>query len=161
MKPLLVLLAVFILTLLFQRFVNRKIDWALAGRIGMSAMLLFTAMGHFMFSEGMAMMIPDFIPFKLELVYLTGVFEIVAAIGLLLPKHKVITGRLLIAFFVLVLPANIYAALHQINYEQASFDGSDASYLWFRIPLQLFFILWVYFSSITPNNNRIFKNINQ
>jgi uncharacterized membrane protein len=77
----------------------------------MSAMLLFTAMGHFMFSEGMAMMIPDFIPFKLELVYLTGVFEIVSSIGLLLPKHKVITDWLLIAFFVLVLPANIYAAL--------------------------------------------------
>lgn len=148
MKPLFVLLAVFTLALLALRFINEEFDFSLSGRIAMSVMLLFTALGHFKFSEGMSLMIPEFIPFKLQLVFLTGVVEVIAALGLLLPNYRVITGWLLIAFFVLVLPANIYAALNQVNYEQASYDGPGSTYLWFRIPLQLFFILWVYVSSI-------------
>lgn len=148
MKPLFVLLAVFTLALLALRFINGVFDFSLSGRIAMSVMLLFTALGHFKFSEGMSLMIPEFIPFKLQLVFLTGVVEVIAALGLLLPNYRVITGWLLIAFFVLVLPSNIYAALNQVNYEQASYDGPGSTYLWFRIPLQLFFILWVYVSSI-------------
>ena len=114
----------------------------------MAAMLLFTAMGHFMFTEGMAAMMPDFVPFKKEMVYATGVLEILFAIGLLIPILKIRTAWLLILFFILILPANIKAAAENINYQTGELNGNGLDYLWFRIPLQIFFILWVYFTTI-------------
>ncbi len=114
----------------------------------MSAMLLFTAIGHFAFSKGMALMIPDFIPFKKQVVYITGLFEIVAAIGLLVDGYQRITGWLLIAFFILILPANINAAIKKIDYQKGTTNGPGVKYLWFRVPLQLLFMSWVYFFAI-------------
>jgi uncharacterized membrane protein len=148
MKPLIVLIVVFGIALLATLLLAGQTNWQMAGRIAMSAMLLFTAIGHFAFTKGMAMMIPSFVPYKSELVYVTGVIEILAAIGLLIPGISVITGWLLILFFIFLLPANIYAAWHQVDYQKGDNKGPGKSYLWFRVPLQLFFIAWVYFSAV-------------
>lgn len=148
MKPLIVLLVTFCISVIVIRLLNKKYNWMLSGRIAMSAMLLFTSLGHFMYTRGMEMMLPHFIPFKTEVVYFTGIIEILAAIGLQIPKLQVITGWLLILFFLLILPANVYAALNQVDYQQATLEGNGTNYLWFRIPLQILFILWVYFSAI-------------
>ena len=111
-------------------------------------MLLFTALGHFLFPEGMAMMVPEFLPFKKEWVYLTALIEITAAIGLHIPSFRLLTAWLLILFLVLIMPANIKAAMDHLDYQKADYSGMGLTYLWFRIPLQLFFMGWVYFSSM-------------
>ncbi|MEM9364325.1 MAG: hypothetical protein AAGA43_16910 [Bacteroidota bacterium] len=148
MKPLLVLLSSFMIAIFVIKIVNKQYDFALSARIALSIMLCFTAMGHFVYTKGMSMMIPEFIPFKTSFVHLTGVFEILLALGLLMPKFKVISGWTLIIFLLLMLPANVYAAIHQVNYQKGTFDGNGLSYLWFRIPLQVLFIVWTYISSI-------------
>jgi len=148
MKPLIVLLGTSTISFLILKMFQGVLEPALSARIGMAAMLLFTAIGHFKFTKGMAMMLPEFIPYRLKVVYVTGLIEVAAAIGLLIPGLKLITGWLLIVFFILILPANIYAATRKVDYERAVFDGPGLKYLWFRIPLQLLFIAWVYFSSI-------------
>lgn len=114
----------------------------------MSAMLMFTAVAHFVFTDGMAQMIPDFFPLEKELVYLTGILEMLLAIGLLIPRTKIITGWTLIVFFFAILPANVKAAMENINYQTGELDGNGIEYLWFRIPLQILFIAWVFFSAI-------------
>src|SRR5690625_1917941 len=98
MKPLIILISVFIISLLVNKIFKGNVEFALSGRIAMSAMLLFTAIGHFAFTKGMSMMLPDFIPFKTETVYLTGVIEIAAAIGLFIPNFRGVTAWLLIVF---------------------------------------------------------------
>lgn len=148
MKPLIILISVFAISLLVNNFFNGNFEFALSGRIAMSAMLLFTAIGHFAFTKGMSMMLPDFIPFKTETVYLTGIIEIAAAIGLFIPNFRIVTAWLLIAFFILILPANIYASIKHIDYQRGTFDGNGLTYLWFRIPLQVLFIVWTYLSAI-------------
>lgn len=148
MKPFIVLLIVFGISVLSIKILLNKYDIALSARIAMSAMLLFTAVGHFAFPKGMKMMIPGFIPFKTQMVYLTGIIEIAACIGLLIPGLRILTAWLLIIFFILILPANINAAMKHIDYQKATFDGSGLNYLWFRIPLQILFIVWTYVSSI-------------
>mgnify|MGYP003669378124 FL=1 len=148
MKPFILLIAVTILAIGYMKLVYGVYNFSLSARIGLSAMLLFTALGHFLFTEGMAMMIPDFLPFKKELVYFTGLIEIMAAIGLHVPQFRLLTAWLLILFFVLIIPANIKASMEQIDYQNATFEGNGLEYLWFRIPLQILFIGWVYFSSI-------------
>ena len=148
MKPLLVLLSVFAISLIVNKNFHGNYKVALSARIAMSSMLVFTAVAHFVFTKGMTMMLPDFIPFRTETVYLTGLIEIAAAIGVFIPNLRTLTGWLLIAFFILILPSNIYAAIKQIDYQNGTFDGNGLSYLWFRIPLQIFFIIWTYFSTI-------------
>lgn len=145
MKPFIVLLLVFGLSLLLVKIFRGEFDYFLSGRIAFSTMLLFTALGHFMFTKGMAMMIPGFIPLKTQLVYLTGFLEIFFAFALLWGNYKFLVGCLLIAFLMLVLPANIYAAIKNVDYQQADINGKGTDYLWIRIPMQIIYILWVWF----------------
>lgn len=148
MKPLIVLLLSFVVSIFVVKWINKEYDFALSARIAMSIMLVFTAIGHFAFTKGMSMMIPKFIPYKETFVYLTGLFEILLAIGLLIPRLKQFTGYTLIIFLVLMLPANIYSSINHVNYQKGTFDGHGLVYLWFRIPLQILFIIWTYICSI-------------
>ena len=148
MKPLIVLLSTFILVILTIKLFTKEYNFSLAARIALAVMLCFTALGHFLFTKGMTMMIPPMIPFKTSLVYLTGIFEVLLAVGLLIPKTQKLSGWLLIFFLLLMLPANIYAAVNQINYQKGTYNGNGLSYLWFRIPLQVLFIVWAFLCSI-------------
>lgn len=143
MKPLVVLLASFVIAFWVTYLVG--LGWLpiAAGNIAMSVMLLFTALGHFVLREGMAKMLPPVIPFAVPVILVTGFLEMLAAVGLLIPELRAFTAKALILFFILILPANIYAASQKLNYEKGSNDGPGWKYLWFRIPLQLFFIIWV------------------
>ncbi|WP_293301259.1 DoxX family protein [Pedobacter sp. UBA4863] len=148
MKPLIVLLLAFTISSLTTMFINKQWNFILSGKIAMSVMLLFTALGHFIYPKGMSMMLPEIIPYKTQIIYITGIIEIAAALGLFIPALRGLTGWLLITFFVLVLPANIYATIIHLNYEKGTFDGNSLNYLWFRLPLQLLFIIWTYFFTI-------------
>lgn len=148
MKPLIVLLSVFAISLLINKALRGKFEFAFSGRIAMSAMLMFTAVAHFTLTKGMEMMLPDFIPSKTEVVYLTGIIEIAAAIGLFIPNLRMTTAWLLIVFFLLILPANIYASIRQVDIQNGTFEGNGLTYLWFRIPLQILFIVWTYLAAI-------------
>ena len=143
MKPLIVLILSFALSLLVIYLFDHTWQYIWAGNIAMSIMLLFTALGHFVFTDGMTKMLPSFLPFKKEIVGLTGLIEVAGAIGLLIPVARNGTAMALIIFFILVLPANILAALKSIDYQKGTQDGPGPGYLWFRIPLQAFFIAWV------------------
>lgn len=148
MKPLLVLLIVFIISIIITKVAFGNYNFALSGRISLSAMLVFTAVGHFAFNKGMTLMIPDFIPFKAALIYLTGIIEILFAMALFFPAYRITAGWLIIVFLLLLLPFNIYSSIKHIDYQKATFDGTGIQYLWFRIPLQIVFILWTYLSAI-------------
>jgi uncharacterized membrane protein len=104
MKPLFVLPGAFVISLLVTRLFFKTFNYPLSGRVAMAVMLIFTAIGHFAFTKGMTMILPDFISFKTEVIYLTGIIEIIAAIGLLIPTTRVWTGWALILFFILLLP---------------------------------------------------------
>lgn len=144
MLPLYVLLISFLLTSGIIYLLRKSIKWNLAGRIALSIMLGFTALGHFMFTDGMSKMLPEFIPFKIMVIYLTGMIEIAAGIAVHIPKFRKLTGILLIIFFVMILPANIKASLEGLNYQTGNYDGPGLAYLWFRIPFQFLLIGWTY-----------------
>ncbi|WP_282112813.1 DoxX family protein [Maribacter stanieri] len=148
MKPLIVLLLSFTISIFLIKIIKKEYDFALSARIAMSIMLLFTAIGHFAFTKGMPMMIPKIIPFKESIIYLSGILEILLALGLIIPKFQIVSGWALIVFLLLMLPANIYASLNHVNYQKGTFDGNGLIYLWFRIPLQFLFIIWAYISAI-------------
>lgn len=150
MPVLIVLLLSFFASLGITKLYSGNWDYLLCGNIAMCIMLCFTAIGHFKFSKGMQLMIPDRIPFKQEIVFITGILEIVAGIALLFPTLRHGTGIFLIAFFILILPANIHAALRRVDYQKNSFEGKGPGYLGFRVPFQIFLMLWVWYFSVRP-----------
>jgi uncharacterized membrane protein len=143
------LLGTFLMALVILRISWKRFEPALSARIGMAAMLTLTGIAHFFFTKGMVMMLPAFVPMKTMIIYLTGVLELIAAIGLLMPKYQVRTAWGLIVFLILLLPANVYAAVQHVNLEAATYDGAGPQYLWYRIPLQILFIAWVHFSAVS------------
>lgn len=114
----------------------------------MAIMLVITASAHFVPAGVSAMpnhgdlvvMMPPFVPFPSLMVYATGVLELLGALGLVMAPTRRLSGIALAIFFVLVLPANVYAAVADIP-----FAGEEATPLWLRVPEQLVYIavaLW-------------------
>jgi uncharacterized membrane protein len=151
MKPLFVLLLTSALSYAVLRLFLPTANPKIAGTIGLSLMLLFTAIGHFKFPKGMVQMLPAFVPGRSAIVLISGILEIGFAVGLLVPATRVATGWVLILFFTALLPANIYAASQHLNYETGEANGPGLAYLWFRIPFQLLLLGWAcYFGIRNP-----------
>lgn len=152
MKLLTILFAAFILALLGTWIFQGKPDFLFSGNLGMAAFIIFTGFSHFKFQKGMAMMIPDFVPGKMSWVYFTGVLEIAAGIGLMIPSIREITAVLLIIFYVLVFIANINSSQKKINIFKADYTGPGMQYLYReRIPMQLILMGWTWYFGIYLN----------
>ncbi len=89
-------------------------------------------------------MLPHSIPYRVGLIYITGLLELLGAIGVWIPSLMRITGICLILLLISILPANIYSALTYVD-----FGGHSAgpTYLMVRVPFQLFLIWWTYFAT--------------
>ena len=97
---------------------------------------------HFVAPQFYLVLMPPFLPWPLALIYVSGVAEILGGLGVLIPSTRKLAGWGLIALLVAVFPANIYAARHGL--------GSIPPWiLWARLPFQLVFIAWVYWSSLS------------
>lgn len=148
MTPL-IMLALMIAPYLLARGMSvvtpRKFDARRAGAIGLSAVFVFTGIGHFAGTESMVQMLPTWVPMRWSLVYATGLLEFAMALGFLIAKYRRLTGWLAIAVLVLFFPANIYAAL---NYVPMGGHEWGPVYLLIRAPLQVAIIVWVYWFTI-------------
>ena len=63
-------------------------------RIGISLFFAFTALGHFVIAEEMSAMLPPAVPYRLLIVYLTGI-EFLGATALWVPGLKRPIGKCL------------------------------------------------------------------
>ena len=153
MKNVVILLCVLLLPylalILANRFAGRLvIAPSAAGRLSLALLLLVTGAAHFVQTEPMTRLLPETIPSRTLLIYLSGVVEIIAALALLLPRTQRAAGWFLVVWFILVFPANVYAALNHVP-----FGGHEMGpvYLAMRGPLQLLLIWWAwYFAARKP-----------
>jgi uncharacterized membrane protein len=83
----------------------------------------------------------------MELVYISGVFEILGGIGLLIPLVSVAAAWGLIALFIAVFPANINQAVNSIAI--AGIPHHPALY-WVRLPFQAILIAWAWWYTQKP-----------
>lgn len=143
MAPLFVLTVAILLARLAGRgFVASLRGWDASTRVGLAVMLLFTASAHFSsMREDLIRMVPPEVPNPEFLVTFTGICEVLGAIGLLVRGTRRAAAAALIALFVAVLPANIYAAR-----ENLMVGSATATPLWPRVGLQLLFIGLVWWS---------------
>ena len=152
MAPLIFLLGTFVALYLINRFLlGRGLSLSFIGRASMAVMLIVTGVSHFTNTQQMVDMMPDFMPAKREMIYFTGVCELLAVVGLIWGKTARLASILLIIFFVLVLPANIAGSLKSVQFAGMEYGPL---YLLFRIPLQIFFIWWVWYFGIRTGDAR-------
>ncbi len=142
---LLLLTAPYLVLSVVDRITEFKTAPATRARIGLTLFFLFTGIGHFIRAEEMSQMVPPpLVPFRLELIYVTGVLEILGAAGVWIPRLTRLTGFCLIIMLVGLLPANIYSALNRVDFGG---HGAGPAYLLVRVPFQLFVIGWTYFAT--------------
>ncbi len=99
---------------------------------------------HFLATDAYVAIMPAYLPWHWELVYLSGIFEILGGLGLLVPRWRRAAGLGLIALYVAVFPANINMAVNNI---QPSGIAIPEALLWARLPLQGVFIAWAWWVS--------------
>ncbi|MEU4540170.1 hypothetical protein AB0G15_35555 [Streptosporangium sp. NPDC023825] len=128
--------------------IRRFATWPASAAHGMAVMLVVTAAAHFVPAGVTVMpnhadlvrMVPPVVPFPGAVVYATGVLELLGAVGLVVAATRRAAGISLAALYVLLLPANVYAAVADVP-----FGGGEATPLWIRIPEQILYItvaLW-------------------
>ncbi|WP_013324852.1 DoxX family protein [Gloeothece verrucosa] len=125
-----------------NRFSRKEI---LRGIFAVCLMIVGTT--HFIRPDQYARIIPPQLPEPFTLVYLSGIFEILGGIGLLIPFISVFAAWGLIALFIAVFPANINQALHSIPIE--GIPHHPLLY-WFRLPFQAVLIAWAWWYTQKP-----------
>ena len=88
---------------------------------------------------------PTFISYGLEMIYVSGFFEILFGILLLFKKYRKIAAYGLILLLIAVYPANIYLAFN--NDAQKLIDISSFVASWVRLPMQFIFLGLAYWHS--------------
>ena len=106
----------------------------------MSIFYVSVGVNHFVEPDWFTQIVPPYLaPYDLALVYLSGVFEILFGILILINKTRYYAAWGLIFTLAAVFPANIYLA--QSN--GVAMDTS-AAIAWYRLPFQSLFIVLAY-----------------
>ena len=90
---------------------------------------------HFQDPSWFVQIVPPILPYKYELVYISGFFEVLLGILLMIPRFQSIAAKGLMALLICVYPANIYLA--QTNGVAL---GISPLIAWGRLPFQFVFI---------------------
>lgn len=88
---------------------------------------------HFIEPEYFLSIVPPYLPYHLELVYISGLFEILFGLLILFPKYRYYGAFGLILLLVAVFPANIYLA--QSKEAQEALGATQEIATW-RLPIQ-------------------------
>ena len=93
---------------------------------------------HFINPSFFLKIVPPYLAFPLELVYLSGGCEILFGLGLLFKKTRFYASWGLVFLLIAVYPANIYLAFNEIPQEAINVSSFMAS--WVRLPIQFILI---------------------
>ena len=115
--------------------INTKYDLKLLSIITMGLFYISVGVNHFTDPYWFLQIVPPYLPYKIELVYISGLLEVILGLMLLIPKTRFYAGWGLIVLLIAVYPANIYLA--QTNGEAMNTTPLVA---WGRLPFQFIFI---------------------
>lgn len=114
----------------------------LAGVAFVFIWFMFGGIGHFVFTTFFVNIVPPYIPYAYMVVMVSGVFEILGAVGLLIPTLRQWAGYGLILLTLCVTPANIH--MWQ-NPEQ--FADIPPALLSIRLVIQVLLIMLIWWST--------------
>ena len=101
--------------------------------------LIYFGIDHFINPDFYLSIMPPSFPLHHEAVYISGLFEIIGGMGLLIYRFRKIAGWGLFALLIAVYPANIYMAV-----TPSAFPDIPIFILYLRLGLQFIFLYWAY-----------------
>ena len=113
--------------------------WKKLVLLGLSAFFINVGIDHFINPDFYLSIMPPAFPLHLEAVYISGLFEVLGGLGVLIPRLRKFSGWGLIALLIAVYPANIYMAL-----TPEAFPDVPLSALYIRLVFQFIFFYWAY-----------------
>ena len=114
-------------------------------RFSLLALVVFfvvAGVNHFVNPGFYVAIMPPYLPAHLELVYLSGLLEVLGGIAILVPGFRGLAGWGLILLLLAVYPANLHMALHPELFREA-----PPFALYARLPLQFLLIAWAYWTT--------------
>ena len=102
---------------------------------------IYIGVRHFTEPNFFLSIMPNYMSFHLEFVYLSGFFEILFGLMLLFEKYRVLAAKGLILLLIAVFPANIYLAQSSLALSMLDITQETAI---IRLPFQVLFILFAY-----------------
>jgi uncharacterized membrane protein len=112
----------------------------------MSSFYVWAGIQHFIDPAWFVQIMPPYLPLHYEAVYLSGFFEILFGLMLLIPRTRYLAAWGLILLLVAVYPANIYLAFNEAPQQALGISAFAAS--WARLPIQFIFIGFAYWHSL-------------
>lgn len=100
---------------------------------------------HFTSTEFFVSIMPPWIGYHYEIVYISGVLEILGALGILVPGLRQWAGIGLLLLVVCVTPANVHMWLNP-----ELFPDVPEAFLIFRLVLQLALLALIWWCTCTP-----------
>ena len=110
--------------------------------LGLSVFWVVAGVNHFVSPDFYVPMMPPYLPGHLELVYVSGAFEILGGILVLVTRVRAMAGWGLVALLLAIFPANI----HMVLSPDLSPDLSTGA-LYGRLPFQAVFLAWAYLAT--------------
>jgi uncharacterized membrane protein len=109
---------------------------------------LFGGVAHFSLTEVEMRIVPPVIPWPRAAVLISGVFELLGAVGILIPATRRAAGIGLFLLTIVVTPANVYMLQH------AELFNVPRWALIVRLPFQVVLLALILWSTWTPRLNR-------
>ncbi len=97
---------------------------------------------HFTNPDFFADIMPPYLGYHLPIVYISGVFEILGALGILIPRTRQWAGNGLFLLTICVTPANVHMWLHP-----ELFQGMSETALTVRLGVQVMLLAVIWFST--------------
>ena len=111
-----------------------------------AGLFMLTGLLHFIRPQVFVNIMPDYIPYHLPMVYISGVAEFLGGLGVLIPQTQHVAAWGLILLLIAVFPANINMTVEAIQKQGFWSWWTMATIL--RLPLQFVLIYWVYWACI-------------
>jgi len=119
-------------------------------KIVFALFMVYAGVQHFLKPEFFVPYVPQFLPLKMEIVYASGVFEVLFGLLLFIKKYAKIAAWGIFVLLLLFLPIHIWDVI-----SETPVIGSKKA-AWIRLPIQflLLFIIW----KIKNNATKTLKN---
>ena len=121
--------------------------WKKLVLFGLAAFFINAGVNHFINPDFYLSIMPPAFPLHPAAVYLSGFFEVLGGVCVLIPRLRKIAGWGLVALLVAVYPANIYMAI-----TPEAFPDIPIAALYVRLAFQFLFFYWA-FSVTRPAYN--------
>lgn len=112
----------------------------------MGTLYVLAGINHFYNPSFYFLVMPNWLPAHLTLIYISGVAEILLGVGLWFKQTRRISAWLIVAMLIVFIPLHVDMIIHPKTMPEVPTDklAMVNAVLWLRVALQFLFIYWAW-----------------